>query len=139
MLCVSHAFRNCLNHDIINNNISLFYVKANFEHRVTFFIFFPVSSMQIIIMFVTFVNGFVTEPLGRKKSFILGQIFMLVGWIIIYFSPNFATLIGGRSVMGLGVGITYPISNIYLAEISLVSGFSPRDCHEKNGLSLKIY
>ena len=83
--------------------------------------FFLVSSMQIIIMFVTLVNSFITEPLGRKKSFILGQIFMLVGWIIIYFSPNFAMLIGGRSVMGLGVGITYPISNIYLAEISLVS------------------
>ena len=77
--------------------------------------------MQIIVMVFTLVNGFVTEPLGRKRSFILGQALLLIGWAIIYFSPNFAMLIGGRSVMGLGVGILYPVSNIYLAEISLVS------------------
>ena len=62
--------------------------------------------------------------LGRKKSFILGQTIILMAWVIIYFAPNFAVLITGRSIMGVGIGLIYPIGAIYLAEISLVSKLS---------------
>ena len=77
--------------------------------------------MQIVVMSCILLNGFITEPLGRKRSLILGQAIILVGWTIMYFAPNFGILLGGRCFMGLGVGIIYPVSAMYLGEISLVS------------------
>ena len=77
--------------------------------------------MQIVVMISILLNGLITEFLGRKRSFILGQTIILMAWVIIYFSPNFAVLITGRSIMGVGIGLIYPIGAIYLAEISLVS------------------
>ena len=87
----------------------------------TVFNSFPVSSMQIVVMISILLNGLITEVLGRKKSFILGQTIILMAWVIIYFAPSFAVLITGRSIMGVGIGLIYPIGAIYLAEISLVS------------------
>merc|ERR1712172_82984 len=78
------------------------------------------SSMQIVVMISILLNGLITEFLGRKRSFILGQTIILMAWVIIYFAPNFAVLITGRSIMGVGIGLIYPIGAIYLAEISLV-------------------
>ena len=77
--------------------------------------------MQIVVMISILLNGLITEFLGRKRSFILGQTIILMAWVIIYFAPNFAVLITGRSIMGVGIGLIYPIGAIYLAEISLVS------------------
>ena len=80
--------------------------------------------MQIVVMISILLNGLITEFLGRKRSFILGQTIILMAWVIIYFAPNFAVLITGRSIMGVGIGLIYPIGAIYLAEISLVSYIS---------------
>jgi MFS family permease len=93
----------------------------NFFLCEVFFNSIPVSSMQIVVMICILLNGLITELIGRKRSFILGQTIILMAWVIIYFAPNFAVLITGRSVMGVGIGLVYPIGAIYLAEISLVS------------------
>ena len=66
------------------------------------------------------ISVFITDYLGRKKSLILGQVFILVGWIVLYFAPKFSILILGRCLMGLGAGIIYPVTTLYLSEISLV-------------------
>ena len=66
------------------------------------------------------ISVFITDYLGRKISLILGQVFILVGWIVLYFAPKFAILILGRCLMGLGAGIIYPVTTLYLSEISLV-------------------
>ena len=87
------------------------------------FLFFSVSSMHIVITSSMMISVFVTDHLGRKKSLILGQGFILVGWIVLYFAPKFSILILGRCLMGLGAGIIYPVTTLYLSEISLVCFF----------------
>ena len=79
--------------------------------------------MTIIAMISLLISGFYTELLGRKKSFILGQIIVLLGWIALYFAKDFKTLLFGRCLMGFGYGIVNPISTLYLSEISLVSSY----------------
>ena len=76
--------------------------------------------MHIVITSSMMISVFVTDYLGRKKSLILGQVFILVGWIVLYFAPKFSILILGRCLMGLGAGIIYPVTTLYLSEISLV-------------------
>ena len=76
--------------------------------------------MHIVITASMMISVFITDYLDRKKSLILGQVFILVGWIVLYFAPKFAILILGRCLMGLGAGIIYPVTTLYLSEISLV-------------------
>ena len=76
--------------------------------------------MHIVITSSMMISVFITDYLGRKISLILGQVFILVGWIVLYFAPKFAILILGRCLMGLGAGIIYPVTTLYLSEISLV-------------------
>ena len=87
--------------------------------------------MHIVITSSMMISVFITDYLGRKKSLILGQVFILVGWIVLYFAPKFAILILGRCLMGLGAGIIYPVTTLYLSEISLVcflAMYSKRFC-----------
>ena len=76
--------------------------------------------MHIVITSSMMISVFITDYLGRKNSLILGQVFILVGWIVLYFAPKFSILILGRCLMGLGAGIIYPVTTLYLSEISLV-------------------
>ena len=79
------------------------------------------SIMQISMMIFVLLSGFVNDALGRKKSLILGQIIILIGWLSMYLAPTFPILISGRFFMGVGTGIVYPINCLYLSEIALVS------------------
>lgn len=76
--------------------------------------------MQISAMVSTLLGGMITEPLGRKKSLILGQMIILSGWSMLYFAGHFWVLMAGRLVMGVGVGFVYPVTCMYLSEIALV-------------------
>lgn len=78
------------------------------------------SIMQISMMIFVLLSGFVNDALGRKKSLILGQIIILIGWVSMYLAPTFSILISGRFFMGVGTGIVYPINCLYLSEIALV-------------------
>ena len=78
------------------------------------------SIMQISMMIFVLLSGFINDALGRKKSLILGQSIILLGWISMYLAPTFTILISGRVFMGIGTGIVYPINCLYLSEIALV-------------------
>ena len=78
------------------------------------------SIMQISMMIFVLLSGFINDALGRKKSLILGQSIILLGWISMYLAPSFTILISGRVFMGIGTGIVYPINCLYLSEIALV-------------------
>ena len=71
-------------------------------------------------MVSTLVSGVVSDALGRKKSLIIGQLFILFGWVILYFAPNFYMLLSARCIIGFGVGIAYPSICLYLSEIALI-------------------
>ena len=65
-------------------------------------------------------GGSIAEWVGRKRTLIIGQIFMILGWIILYFASNFSLALLGRSLTGIGVGMTLPVQTLQLSEIALV-------------------
>ena len=72
------------------------------------------------MMFFMLIGGLIAELIGRKRTLITGQIFLLAGWIIIYFSKHLPMLLIGRLSIGLGVGIILPVTTLQLSEIALI-------------------
>ena len=66
------------------------------------------------------IGGIISELIGRKRTLITGQICLLGGWIIIYFSKQFPMLLFGRFIIGLGSGIILPVITLQLSEIALI-------------------
>ena len=90
-------------------------------------------------MVSTILNSFITEPLGRKKSLIFGQLIILSGWVMLYFACSFQILLTARLVMGIGVGIVFPVTCIYLSEIALVSSMKIAYLQFKNFFLISRY
>ena len=44
----------------------------------------------------------------------------MIGWFLVYFTKSYELLVGARFLMGIGVGICYPTTYLYLSEIALV-------------------
>jgi len=79
-----------------------------------------ISIIQIAIMVSTLFSGLISDIFGRKKSLIIGQIFVFLGWILLYFAWNLYLLLTARCIMGVGVGIAYPNICLYVMEIALI-------------------
>ena len=79
-----------------------------------------VSIMQISFMCFILSSGFLNEIFGRKKTLLLGQFVILKGWFLVYFTKSYQLLVFARFIMGIGVGICYPTTYLYLSEIALV-------------------
>ena len=71
-------------------------------------------------MIFSITGGSIAEWIGRKRTLVIGQIFMILGWIILYFANNFLLALLGRSLTGIGVGMTLPVQTLQLSEIALV-------------------
>ena len=71
------------------------------------------------------VGGSIAELIGRKRTLITGNICILAGWIIIYFSTHFPMLMVGRSIIGIGIGICLPVTTLLMSEIALIKMRGP--------------
>ena len=78
------------------------------------FTFFLVSVLFVSILIFMLVAGSISELVGRKKTLILGQVFMIIGWVVIYLAQNFLTLLIGRFIIGIGIGIGLPVTTLQL-------------------------
>ena len=72
-----------------------------------FIFYFTASIIQIAIMVSTLFSGLISDIFGRKKSLIIGQIFVFLGWILLYFAWNLYLLLTARCIMGVGKAIFY--------------------------------
>ena len=71
-------------------------------------------------MIFSIAGGSIAELIGRKPTLILGQLCMILGWVVIYFAHHFPMALSGRFITGIGIGITLPVQTLYLSEIALV-------------------
>ncbi len=62
--------------------------------------------------------AFTTEPLGRKRSLILGASILIVGTVLMGSSYSRAQFIVARLCTGLGIGYITSVTPVYQAEIS---------------------
>ena len=68
------------------------------------FLFFPVSIMSISMMVGILSSGFISDQLGLKVCLILGCAVQTLGWVMLFWAPDFLVLIAGRIVSGIGSG-----------------------------------
>lgn len=62
--------------------------------------------------FGSFTGGILSENIGRLRSLQLCILPMVIGWIIIVFSPNISVLLVGRFFCGFAVGIVAATANV---------------------------
>lgn len=62
--------------------------------------------------------GRTSDHIGRRFTIVLASIIFMLGSILMGYSPNYAVLITGRCVAGIGVGFALMIAPVYAAEIS---------------------
>lgn len=65
--------------------------------------------------------GRTSDWIGRRYTMILAAAFFFVGAILMGFAPNYAFLMFGRFVAGIGVGYAALIASVYTAEVSPTS------------------
>ena len=82
--------------------------------------FIIVSIPWISTMIFAIAGGSIAEFMGRKPTLILGQLCMLLGWMMVYFANHFPLALAGRFVTGIGIGITLPVQTLHLSEIALI-------------------
>lgn len=74
------------------------------------------ASALIGIFFGGFLGGWLTDRLGRKKIFFVGQLLFIIGSISQLWVESALGLFLLRFLIGLGVGIEYPVATSLLVE-----------------------
>lgn len=77
-----------------------------------------VSCLNITAFFASFLAAYICDVMGRRMSVRLGATMYLIAAFIQIFAPNLGTLIAGRSIQGIGVGIlsmTVPVLQCEIA------------------------
>lgn len=64
------------------------------------------------------VGGWMNDKFGRKVAILVADVLFLIGAVIMAASPNPATLLAGRVLVGLGVGMASMASPLYISEAS---------------------
>jgi SP family galactose:H+ symporter-like MFS transporter len=77
-----------------------------------------VSAMMLGAALGAAAAGWLSGHLGRKRSLILGAVLFVTGSLLCGFAWSPATLIFGRVVLGLAIGIASFTAPLYLAEVA---------------------
>ena len=77
-----------------------------------------VSSLLLACFFGAFFAAPLSDTFGRKWSIILAMFFTAIGAIIQAAATNLSTMIAGRIVVGLVIGVLSGVVPVYLAEVA---------------------
>ena len=87
---------------------------------IFYFYFLTVSIIVLSVMISMPIGGTLAEMIGRKRTLIIGQLCILIGWAVVYFAKQFLILLLGRFLVGFGIGTSLPVTTLHLSEISLI-------------------
>ncbi|KAJ9704832.1 hypothetical protein PVL29_003062 [Vitis rotundifolia] len=65
--------------------------------------------------------GRISDWIGRRYTIVLASVFFFIGALLMGFATNYAFLMVGRFVAGIGVGYALMIAPVYTAEVSPAS------------------
>ncbi|KZV52113.1 inositol transporter 1-like [Dorcoceras hygrometricum] len=99
---------------------ALLYIKEEFEEvNGSSFIQETIVSMTLVgAMIGAAGGGWINDHYGRKKATIFADLVFIVGSVVMAAAPNAYVLIGGRFLVGLGVGVASVTAPVYIAEAS---------------------
>ena len=74
------------------------------------------SSTLAAVAIGAMLFGRLGDLLGRRRIYGLEAILMIIGALVSAFAPNFAILLVGRLILGIGIGGDYPASGVIMTE-----------------------
>ncbi|CAL1376651.1 unnamed protein product [Linum trigynum] len=74
--------------------------------------------LNICALVGSLMAGRISDLIGRRYTIVLASIIFLLGSVLMGWSPDYAVLITGRCVAGIGVGFALLIAPVYSAEVS---------------------
>ncbi|CAN1297094.1 Polyol transporter 5 [Linum perenne] len=77
-----------------------------------------VGLLNIYSLFGSFIAGRVSDKIGRRKTIVVAAAIFFLGSILMGFATNYAFLMVGRFVAGIGVGFACMIAPVYTAELA---------------------
>jgi MFS family permease len=77
------------------------------------------SSPALAAGIGTILSGPVMEFFGRQKSLVFIAFPYIVGWSLIGFSSNIASIHAGRAFTGLSIGLSKAVAPIYVSFLRL--------------------
>ena len=100
---------------IISGAVTLISCDFHFSlHEESAFVSFTLLGAAL----GSFMGGFLTKTLGRKKVFWLTCLLLFLGCLILLKTSLFHVLLGARIFQGVGIGIISVVAPLYLGEIS---------------------
>lgn len=80
------------------------------------------ASMAIGAIFGALLGGYYVDKVGRLRVFLLDLFFFVISAIGAALSPNYWVLIAFRVLMGVGVGLDFPVALSFVAEYTASLG-----------------
>ena len=77
-----------------------------------------ISSLVFAAAIGAVLGGRLSDSWGRRKTIILLAVLFFTGTLFVVLSPNYAVLVLGRVMLGLGVGGASTVVPVYLAELA---------------------
>ncbi|WP_374025009.1 MFS transporter [Mycobacterium sp. HNNTM2301] len=74
------------------------------------------SSTLLAVAVGAMVFGRLGDLFGRRRVYGLEAVLMIIGALVSAFAPNFAALLVGRLILGVGIGGDYPASGVIMTE-----------------------
>ena len=62
------------------------------------------------------------DGLGRRKSFLLSVIPLILGSVLCATAGSANALLAGRFLCGMGIGLTSAVTPVYISEVSILPG-----------------
>ena len=76
------------------------------------------GSLNFVAAFGALLGGAVAQRHGRKTTVKVCSWLFLIGTVLMAAAPTYAVLILGRTVAGLGVGVSFVVAPTYLSEVA---------------------
>lgn len=76
------------------------------------------ATMAVSALFGALFGGYLVDKLGRKRMFLLDLWFFVFSAVGAALAPNIWILVAFRLMMGLGVGLDFPVALSFVAEFS---------------------
>lgn len=109
------------------------YFKAYFKHPTAYEIGTLVASLELGALVTSLACGRLADIFGRKNTLFWGAVIFSVGGAIQTFTSGYDTMLIGRVISGLGVGVLSMIVPTYQSEISPAENRGKLACIEFTG------
>ncbi|MGC2584213.1 MAG: MFS transporter, partial [Acidobacteriaceae bacterium] len=79
---------------------------------------FVVSVVLVGAMSGAVAGGGIADRIGRRATLLWGAVIFLTGSLLALLSPNVATLIAARALLGVAIGFTSVTAPVYVSELA---------------------